>query len=318
MGATCHPSGAGKIARSQEEQRVSGGGEWYVVRLQGVRCRAVTPQARCNSRAAHPWHRADAAGHDRFLPSTKMARATKAAADLSRPPLRDLPPSGRDTRAQNHAGSPSERSVSVFLVDSRTVVREGLCALINGQPGLAVLGQAAGIGSLERVDPPPDVIVTDVELVDARGPEVIRLLRTDRPSSAILVLTLVEQAARIEAVLAAGADGYVLKTASSGELIAGIRAVAQGETYLQPSLGVALSRWRCPADPDVRLTPAEERILGLLALGHTNGEMARVTNVSVRTVETHRARIAQKLGRRTRAELVRYAWASGLVDAGLC
>jgi two-component system response regulator NreC len=203
----------------------------------------------------------------------------------------------------------------VFLVDSRTVVREGLCALIDRQPELMIVGHAGGVGSVEQVAPTPDVVVTEIELADANGPDVIRRLRAAFPSSSILVLTLVDNPARIQAVLAAGADGYMLKTSCSAELTTAIRTLAHGETYLQPSLGVALSRWHSPHDSTVRLTPAEERILGLVALGHTNAEMAERTGVSVRTVETHRAGILQKLGRRTRAELVQYAWSAGLIDA---
>lgn len=209
----------------------------------------------------------------------------------------------------------SEASVSVFLVDRRTVIREALGCFIDGQPGLTVIGQAGTAGSLKPLDPPPDVVVTDIELADADGPTVIQLLHSAFHGSSILVLTMVDNPARIQPVLAAGADGYVLRTACSAELIAGIRAVAHGETYLQPSLGVALSRWHSPGDSTNLLTPAEERVLGLLALGHTNAEMAHLTCSSVRTVETHRGRIMQKLGRRTRAELFRYAWSAGLVDA---
>jgi DNA-binding NarL/FixJ family response regulator len=244
-----------------------------------------------------------------------MGRATRETRELPLAPEPDRPHNGARTAAADLVGSPRKVTISVFLVDSRTVVREGLCALIDGQPGLTVVGQAGGVGSLGQVTPTPDVVVTEIELADARGPDVIRLLRAALPGSSILVLTLVDSPARVQAVLAAGADGYLLKTSCGAELTAGIRAVAFGTTYLQPSLGVALGRWHSPRDSTVRLTPAEERILGLLALGHTNAEMAHLTGVSVRTVETHRGRILQKLGSRTRAELVQYAWAAGLIDA---
>lgn len=282
--------------------------------VQGVRSPAERPHGIGDSCAARPGFRADAAGSGESVPSTGMVTATIAVQTPSPSPDGDLPVPADETAADGWAGS-DEAPVSVLLVDSATVVREGLCALVDGQPGLTVVGHAAGTGRLEALDSAPDVIVTDIELEDSHGPDVIRLLRSYLPSSSILVLTFVEQPARIQAVLAAGADGYVLKTASSRELISGIRAVAHGETYLQPSLGVALSRWHNPQDSGIRLTPAEERILALLALGHTNAEMARLTGVSVRTVETHRSRVHQKLGRRNRAELVRHAWASGLLDA---
>jgi two-component system response regulator NreC len=106
----------------------------------------------------------------------------------------------------------------------------------------------------------------------------------------------------------------LLKTAATTELIVGIRAVADGETYLQPSLGVELARWHRPRDTTLGLSPKEEQVLRLLSFGNTNAEVARICAVSLRTVEAHRARIQQKLGLRTRAELVQYARELGILD----
>jgi two-component system response regulator NreC len=199
-----------------------------------------------------------------------------------------------------------------MLVDNRTVVREGLCALIGREPDLVVVAQAGSVGEALTMDFTPDVIVADIELPDAQPGEVIDRLRGYFSQSSILVLTLVGHPAKVQAILAAGAAGYVLKTAEITELITGIRAVANGQMYLQPSLGVELARWHRPRDTTLGLSPKEEQVLRLLALGHTNVEIAQLCAMSRRTVEAHRARIHQKLGRRTRAELVQYAREVGL------
>ena len=205
---------------------------------------------------------------------------------------------------------PSHQPVDVMLVDHRTMVREGLCALIDQQPDLAVVAQVSGLAAAGGLDITPDVIVTDIELPE--DGDVISGLRKLFPTSSILVLTLVAQPAKVQSALAAGADGYLLTTAATTDLLTGIRALADGETFLQPSLGVALARWQRPRDTTLALSPKEEQVLRLLALGHTNAEVARLSGVSLRTVETHRTRIHQKTGCRTRAELVQYARAAGL------
>ena len=201
-----------------------------------------------------------------------------------------------------------------MFVDDRTVVRQGICALIEQQPDLVVVAQAASVREAGAVGVTPDVIVTEVDLPDARHGDVISGLRKFFPETSILVLTRVDHPAKIQSALAAGANGYLLKTASASDLLNGIRLIAAGDTYLQPSLGVALARWHRPRDSNLGLSPKEERTLGLIALGHTNAEVAVLTGVSLRTVEAHRARIHQKLGRRTRAELVQYAREVGLVE----
>jgi two-component system response regulator NreC len=207
------------------------------------------------------------------------------------------------------------QAVEVMLVDHRNVVREGLCALIDQQPDLVVVAQAASVDDAGRLDVRPDVIVADIDLPDARPDDVISGLRALFPRSPILVLTLVSQPATVQSVLAAGADGYLLqKTAATTELLTGIRALAGGESFLQPSLGVELAHWYRTRDSALGLSTKEQEVLRLVALGHTHREVARHCGVSLRTVETHRARIHQKLGRRTRAELVRYAREVGLID----
>ena len=205
------------------------------------------------------------------------------------------------------------RPVDVMLVDGRDVVREGLHTLIDQQPDLVVVSQVAAVHDAGRLGETPDVIVTDIDLPDAKHRDVITGLRRFFQQSPILVFTAIDHPATVQSVLDAGAEGYLLETATPSDLLTGIRAVARGETYLQPELGVELARWHRPRELTPELSPKEVDVLRLLALGHTNAEIANLSGVSLRTVETHRARIQRKLGRRTRADLVQYAREVGLV-----
>jgi two-component system response regulator NreC len=203
-----------------------------------------------------------------------------------------------------------------MLVDTRAIVREGLRSVIEQQPDLVVVAQAATIEDAASLGVTPDVIVTDIDLADAKHGDVINRLRGFFQESSILVFTPSRHPAEVQSVLDAGANGYLLETSPPDDLLAGIRAVAGGETYLQPSLGVDLARLHRPRDAAVALSTQEEQILRLLALGHTNTEVARLCNMSLRTAESHRAQIQRKLGRRTRAELVEYARETGLIELG--
>ena len=212
-----------------------------------------------------------------------------------------------------------DRKIRVLLVDEQTVVRRGLCALIDQEADLVVVGDAATLGEAAALPVQPDVIVTDLFFPDGRGGEVITHLRARFGAARTVVLSIIGEPAGVQKILAAGAHGYLVKTAPASELLVGIRAVAAGATYLQPSLGVALARWhdRSPG-PDGRvpgrLSPKEEDVVRLVALGHTNAEMAMLLCVSVRTIETHRARALKKLGQPTRAELVRYVQEAGILN----
>jgi two-component system response regulator NreC len=203
-----------------------------------------------------------------------------------------------------------------MLVDTRAIVREGLRSVIDQQPDLAVVAQAATVRDAASLGVTPHVIVTDIDLPDAKNREVISRLRGFFQQSSILVFTPVAHPAEVQSVLDAGANGYLLETAAADDLVGGIRAVARGQTFLQASLGADLARLHRPRDPALALTAEEEQILRLLALGHTNTEVARLSNMSLRTAESHRAQIQRKLGRRTRAELVEYARETGLIELG--
>jgi DNA-binding NarL/FixJ family response regulator len=155
-------------------------------------------------------------------------------------------------------------------------------------------------------------------LPDERGAEVVRRIKQRHPDAAVLVLTMVDNPTDVQMCLAAGASGYLLKETASTELVDAVRRVAAGSDYLQPSLGAALARWRdTPGRVRARaiddLSEREREVLRLIALGHTNAEIASMLFVSVRTVENHRASVMRKLGLRTRAELVRHANEAGVV-----
>jgi DNA-binding NarL/FixJ family response regulator len=201
-----------------------------------------------------------------------------------------------------------------MLVDPRAVLRAGLRALIDKEPDLVVVAQAATVGDTTRLDVSPEVIVTDIELPDANRGEVISRLRAHFRQSSILVFTPVGHLADVQSVLAAGANGYLLETADPDDVLSAIRTVARGKTYLQPSLSGALARLHRSGDTGPGLTPQEEEALRFLALGYTNVEVARHFGVSLRTAESLRARIRRKLGRRTRAELVEYVLEVGLIE----
>jgi two-component system, NarL family, response regulator NreC len=211
-----------------------------------------------------------------------------------------------------------DEPISVLLMDDHVVVREGLRALLERQEGVTVLAEAGSVGEAVDADVAPDVVVADLVLPDDRGADVVKRLNARYPESAILVLTMVDNPTDVQLCLAAGARGYLLKETASTELVDAVRAVAGGGSYVQPSLAAALARWRempgrvGPSAGD-ELTPREREVLRLIALGHTNAEVAQMLYVSVRTVENHRASVMRKLGLRTRAELVRHATDAGLV-----
>lgn len=212
----------------------------------------------------------------------------------------------------------SDTRIAVLLMDDHVVVREGLRALLERQDDMEVLAEAGSVGEAVALDVTPDVVVADLVLPDERGADVVKRLNERYSDSAILVLTMVDNPTDVQLCLAAGARGYLLKETASTELVDAIRKVAGGEDYLQPSLGAALAKWRdAPGRKNARaiddLTPREREVLRLIALGHTNAEIASMLYVSVRTVENHRASVMRKLGLHTRAELVRHATEAGLV-----
>ncbi len=207
----------------------------------------------------------------------------------------------------------------VFLADDHAVVREGLKALINAQPDMEVTGEAAdGQAACELVPQlRPDVVTLDVSMPGMSGAQAAAQLRETCPQSRVLALTVHEDRGYLRQLLEAGAAGYVLKRAAAGELIRAIRAVAAGGTYLDPAVaGQVVGRLgrepagKGPADGG-ELSDREAEVMRLLAAGHSNKEIAGRLGLSVKTVETYKARAQEKLGLRGRADLVRYALQRG-------
>ncbi len=218
--------------------------------------------------------------------------------------------------------------IKILLADDHAILRAGLRALLSAEPDCEVVGEAGdGAEALavaqERL---PDVILLDLSMPGLGGLEALRELKQRLPRAKVLVLTMHDDEGYLYQVLQAGASGYLLKRAADSELLAAIRAVHRGDTYLYPSLAKALvedylklsagGHLKGIADKEAfdGLSPREREVLRLIAQGHTNQEIAGLLVVSVKTVETHKARITQKLGLRSRADLVRYALRKGLLS----
>ena len=210
-------------------------------------------------------------------------------------------------------------SIRVLVVDDHAVVRAGLRRVLEAEDDIEVVGEA-GSGQravYEAIESKPDVVVMDVVMPGKSGiettPEVLRTV----PTARVLVLSMQDDPRYVRAAFEAGASGYVLKEAADSEVVGAVRTVAAGERYLHPALGARLvtadveERRRASEDP---LSDREREVLRLLALGHTNQEIAEMLFISVRTAETHRAHIMRKLGLSSRAELVRYALGHDLLD----
>jgi two-component system, NarL family, response regulator NreC len=213
------------------------------------------------------------------------------------------------------AQEPAAPAVRIVLADDHAVVRSGLRMLLEAEPDFEVAAEAGDVEAARRYvrGHRPSVLVLDLNMPGGSSLDAIPAIRAEAPDTHIVVLTMQEEPAFARQALAAGATGYVLKKAADSELVEAVRRAAVGETYLNPTLGARIAREPPPGPPD-DLSQREVEVLGLIALGHTNGEIATKLFLSVRTVETHRAHIQQKLRVSTRAELVRYALRRGLVD----
>lgn len=211
----------------------------------------------------------------------------------------------------------------VFLADDHAVVREGLKALINAQSGMEVVGEAAdGLTACELIPAlRPDVVVMDVSMPRLTGSQATARLRLECPHVRVLALTVHEDKGYIRQLLAAGAAGYVLKRAAAEELIHAIRAVAAGGVYLDPGMagkvvGGFVRKPTVATSVGGELSDREADVARQTAAGHSNKEIAVRLELSVKTVETYRARAMEKLGLRSRADLVRYAVQQGWLQDG--
>jgi two-component system response regulator NreC len=202
---------------------------------------------------------------------------------------------------------------TIVIADDHAVVRSGLRMLLDAEPDLEVVAEAGTVPDAIRLIRAhrPAVAVLDLNMPGGSSLEAIPELRSSTPETAIVVLTMQDDPAFAREALQNGALGFVLKEAADEELLQAVHLAVRGETYLNPRLGARLAT--APAGPPDDLTERELEVLRLIALGHTNAEIAGQLYLSVRTVETHRAHIQQKLRRSTRAELVRYALDHGLI-----
>jgi two-component system response regulator NreC len=210
-----------------------------------------------------------------------------------------------------HAGD--REPIGVMVVDDHRVLRSGLRLLIDREPDMRFLAEAEtaeqAIALAARVE--PDVVVLDIEMPGMGGLAAMAELRRRAPGMRIVMLSMHEGAADVQRAFAAGADGYVTKSAAGNELVGAIRAAVEGRGYLDPALGAAMAT---PVrDPLAGLTDREREVMRLLALGHGNSEIAAMLHLSPRTVETHRANVMGKLGIDSRAELVQAALHAGIL-----
>jgi len=215
------------------------------------------------------------------------------------------------------------REVRVFLADDHAIVRGGLKALINSEPGMVVVGEAAdGLEVCIQVPSVrPDVVVMDVSMPGLTGSQATERLQRECPEVKVLALTVHEDKGYIRQLLAAGASGYALKRAAPEELIRAIQIVAAGGVYLDPTVaGKVVGGFVKPAQKGTtkvgELSDRETQVAQLTAAGHGNKEIASKLDLSVKTVETYRARSMEKLGLKSRAELVRYAFQQGWLKDG--
>lgn len=209
--------------------------------------------------------------------------------------------------------------IHVLIVDDHTLVRSGLRLLLDAEADVSVddeAGDAEQAIRLARLHK-PDVVLLDVVMPGRCGLEAAPEILEAAPKARILVLSMQDDPSYVREAFAVGASGYLLKEAADDELVQAVREVAGGGRYVHPALGARLAaaeaeaKARADADP---LSEREREVLRLLALGHTNQEIAKLLFISVRTAETHRAHVMQKLRLSTRADLVRHALLHGLLE----
>jgi two-component system response regulator NreC len=217
-------------------------------------------------------------------------------------------PNAREVKAR-------EGATTIVLADDHTVVRSALRMLLEAESDFEVVAEAGDAETAVRYvrGHKPTVLILDLNMPGRSSLEAIPDIKEASPATEIVVLTMQNEPAFARKALQAGVRGYVLKEAADGELVQAVRSAAAGDTYLQPALGARLA-----AEPDSQqgdgLSERESEVLRLIALGHTNAEVAERLYLSIRTVESHRAHIQQKLRLSSRAELVQYALENGMVE----
>ena len=210
-------------------------------------------------------------------------------------------------------------SIRVLIVDDHAVVRTGLKLLLEAEKGIEPVGEAGSARDavFQARAVKPDVILLDLVMPERTGLDVLPQLKHENPETKVLVLSMQDEPRYVREAFAAGASGYVLKEAADTEVVAAVREVAAGGRYVNPELGARLVAADAEAErmkDEDPLSDREREVLRLLALGHTNQEIAKELYISVRTAETHRAHIMQKLRLQTRADLVAYALDRGFLE----
>lgn len=206
--------------------------------------------------------------------------------------------------------------LSIVIADDHAIMREGLRLLLAAEPDVDVVAEADDLDAARRaiLRHRPTVAVLDLNLRSGTSLALVAELRRDAPQTTVVVLTMEDDLDTAREVLRAGASAYVLKEAAAQELVRAIRSAIAGRTYVDPSLGASLMAAGPDAGSPEGLSAREIDVLRLIALGHTNREIATTLHLSIRTIDAHRAHVQQKLGRTTRAELVRYAIDRKLLD----
>lgn len=199
------------------------------------------------------------------------------------------------------------KEISVLLADDHNVIRAGLRTMLEKQSDLRVIGEAADAAGALRLaeDRRPDVLVLDLQMPGSQPREDVPRLREAAPKTAVIILTMQSDPRMARDLLRAGASGYILKQGAESQLTEAIRVAASGESYIDPKLGGALAKLE--ADPLDSLDERETELLRMVALGYTNREIGAQLFLSIRAIEENRAKLVQKLGLKTRPELVRFA-----------
>ncbi len=207
--------------------------------------------------------------------------------------------------------SPSSALLTIVIADDHAVVRDGLRMMLEAEADFSVVGEASDLAQTHALllDRAPGVLVLDLHMGRELSLGMLSALRGASPATAIVILTMDDDPAFAQQAWAAGAAGYVLKEASRADLVRAIRMVSKGGRYLDPAIG----GWALAAGSSEVLSERELEVLRLVALGHTNTEIAKQMHISPRTVETHRANLQRKLGVSGRPELVRYALQHGVI-----
>lgn len=206
---------------------------------------------------------------------------------------------------------PASSPLTLVIADDHAVVRDGLRMMLEAEADFAVVGEASDLAQTHALllDRAPGVLVLDLHMGRELSLGMLSALRGASPATAIVILTMDDDPAFAQQSWAAGAAGYVLKEASRAELVRAIRMVGRGGRYLDPAIG----GWALAGGSSEVLSERELEVLRLVALGHTNTEIAKQMHISPRTVETHRANLQRKLGVSGRPELVRYALQRGVI-----